>query len=215
VEHRLFTPWTVGISVGAHLLFILLLALSPLARPVRSLSLGRTVTIRVAPGIPGRKSVAKPVTPSAPKAQEPSSKLPPPALGKPKPEAKPAGMPAPVPKAETAAAPPENGRNGTAAAGTTVQGLDAAYFPFDYYVTQFLNRLSANWYKPVAPPGTVCVLRFTITRSGRITDAEVETPSAYPAFDRAALRAVLSSNPLPPLPFEFNEDKLGVHLKFE
>ena len=212
MEHRLFTPWTVGISVGAHLVFILLLALSPLARPARSISLGRTITIRVAPGIPGRKAASKP---AAPKAQEPAKKLPPPVAAKPKPDGK-SEAPAPPRPVEGAPSPTvENGGSGAAAAGTLVQGLDAAYFPFDYYVTQFLNRLSANWYKPAAPPGTSCVVRFAITRSGRITDAEVETPSAHAAFDRAALRAVLSSNPLPPLPFEFNEDKLGVHLKFE
>jgi TonB family protein len=99
--------------------------------------------------------------------------------------------------------------------GASVAGIDAAYFPFDYYVSQMLNRLSANWYRPPAPPGTACAVRFTVAKSGRILQAEVERPSGVAAFDRAALRAVLSSNPLPPLPFEYNEDKLGIHLKFE
>jgi len=78
-----------------------------------------------------------------------------------------------------------------------------------------LNRLSANWYRPPATPGASCVVRFTVAKSGRILQADVERSSGEAAFDRAALRAVLSSNPLPPLPFEYNDEKLGVHLKFE
>jgi len=220
MEGRLFTPWTVGVSIGAHVLFFLVLIASPLGKPVRSLALGRTITIRVAPGLPGRKSAPKAAPKPVTKPATEPKKLPPPTPPKKKPSSKteaPAALPAPAAAAESAepeSGPPENG-HGPAAAGATVQGLDAVYFPFDYYVTQFLSRLSANWYKPAVPAGTSCVVRFTITKSGRIADAEVQTPSPYPAFDRAALRAVLSSNPLPPLPFEFNEDKLGVHLRFE
>jgi len=220
MEGRLFTPWTLGVSIGAHLLFFFALIASPLGKPARSLVLGRTITIRVAPGIPGRKSTPKAAPkPIAKPAAEPK-KLPSPTPPKKKPSSNtgaPAALPAPVsaPESSEPAAGPQESGHGPVVAGATVQGLDAAYFPFDYYVTQFLSRLSANWYKPAVPAGTSCVVRFTITKSGRVTDAEVQTPSPFPAFDRAALRAVLSSNPLPPLPFEFNEDKLGVHLRFE
>ena len=218
MEGRIFTPWTVGLSIGVHAVFLLILMASPLARPKTTLRMGRTITIKVAPGLPARRVPPK-AAPAAPaRTEAPTKKLPSPVLSKKKPEAMPEKAAAsPTPDASPAVAlskePPGNGSNG--ADGTSVQGLDTAYFPFDYYVTQFLNRLSANWYKPPAPAGTSCIIRFTITKSGRIADAEVQTPSPYPAFDRAALRAVLSSNPLPPLPFEFNEDKLGVHLKFE
>ena len=222
MEGRIFTPWTVGLSVGVHVLFILILLASPLARPKATLKLGRTVTIKVTPGLPGHKAAPKPALPASAKPEAPLKKLPPPVAPKKKAEAKPeksAAAPAPEKASEPASSqdPSVGGANGAAgiATGASVQGLDAAYFPFDYYVTQFLNRLSANWYKPPAPGGTSCVVRFTITKSGRITDVEIQTPSPYPAFDRAALRAVLSSNPLPPLPFEFNENQLGVHLKFE
>jgi outer membrane biosynthesis protein TonB len=36
-----------------------------------------------------------------------------------------------------------------------------------------------------------------------------------PFVDRAALRAVVSSSPLPPLPTEYGGSQLGVHLKFD
>ena len=219
MEQRLFTPWTVGASLGVHLLAVLLLALGPLALPKTSFIPGRTITIRVAPPLPRARPAAKPGAPpvaARPAAPALSKKLPPPTPPKkqaPKPAAEPAPAAVAAPSSEEF--PTTGAAAGPSVQGTSVAGIDAAYFPFDYYVSQFLNRLSANWYRPPAPPGTACVVRFVVAKSGRILEAEVERASGVAAFDRAALRAVLSSNPLPPLPFEFNEDKLGIHLKFE
>ena len=54
-----------------------------------------------------------------------------------------------------------------------------------------------------------------IMKDGRIKDAKIETSSGFELFDQAALRAVLSTNPLPPLPREYTGESLGVHLEFE
>lgn len=99
--------------------------------------------------------------------------------------------------------------------GTKLEGLDAPYFPFNYYLTQVLSFISSNWYKPPVSDETYCVIYFVISKSGRIIDAKVEKSSENSVFDRAALRAVLASNPLPPLPYDFYEDKLGIHLRFQ
>jgi len=99
--------------------------------------------------------------------------------------------------------------------GTKVESVDAAYFPFNYYLNQVLSFISSNWYKPPAGEGTFCSVYFVISKTGRIIDAKVENSSGNSAFDRAALRAVLASNPLPPLPFDYYEDKLGIHLRFQ
>ena len=223
MEQRLFTPWTVGASLGVHLLAVLILALGPLARPKASFTPGRAITIRVAPPLPRSKPAAKPApAPSArPAAPAPTQKLPPPKPMK-KETAKAAAAPVPAPdKAPLSTAVPSGepvgygAATGMAVQGASVASIDAAYFPFDYYVSQMLNRLSSNWYRPPAPTGTACAVRFTVAKSGRILQAEVERSSGVAAFDRAALRAVLSSTPLPPLPFEYNEEKLGIHLKFE
>ncbi len=218
MEHRLFTPWTVGVSLGVHLLAVIFLALGPLVRPRTSFTSGRTITIRVAPPLP-RARPASPAPPAAakPPAPAPAKKLPPSKPPKKATPTAPASTEPAAPPAAAAATPSTaNGAaGGLSVQGASVAGIDAAYFPFDYYVSQMLNRLSANWYRPPAPPGTGCVVRFTVAKSGRILSAEVERPSGQAAFDRAALRAVLSSNPLPPLPFEYNENELGVHLRFE
>lgn len=99
--------------------------------------------------------------------------------------------------------------------GTKVEGLDAPYFPFNYYLTQVLSYISSNWYKPPSGEGTYCVIYFIISKSGRIIEEKVETSSGNSAFDRAALRAVMASNPLPPLPYDYYEEKLGIHLRFQ
>jgi hypothetical protein len=72
MEHRLFTPWTVGVSLGVHLLAVLLLALGPLARPRTGFTPGRTITIRVAPPLPRAKPAAKPAAPAPAKPAAPA-----------------------------------------------------------------------------------------------------------------------------------------------
>ncbi len=99
--------------------------------------------------------------------------------------------------------------------GTKIESLDVPYFPFDYYISQVLSFISANWYKPPSPEGTFCVIYFIISKNGRIIEAKIESSSENSAFDRAALRAVLASNPLPPLPYDWYEEKLGIHLRFQ
>lgn len=110
---------------------------------------------------------------------------------------------------------PSSEENNISFQGTKVEGLDAPYFPFNYYLTQVLGFISSNWYKPPSQEGTYCTVYFVISKSGRIIDSKVETSSGNAAFDRAALRAVLASNPLPPLPYDYYEEKLGIHLRFQ
>ena len=59
------------------------------------------------------------------------------------------------------------------------------------------------------------IIKFKILRNGRIERAEIERSSGFPPFDNSALRAVLSSAPLPPLPKDFIEDSLVIHFGFE
>jgi TonB family protein len=59
-----------------------------------------------------------------------------------------------------------------------------------------------------------CIIYFVVDRSGRISDSAIEKSSGMPAYDQAALRAVLASKP-PPLPNQFGSDELGIHLEFK
>jgi TonB family protein len=92
-------------------------------------------------------------------------------------------------------------------------------FRFAYYLAALRNKIGSRW---VPPPGIQIrgqpvrtVLYFRISRDGQVSLARVEASSGYAFFDQTALRALLSSTPLPPLPAGFNDNYLGVHFGFE
>ncbi|HEX7529440.1 MAG TPA: cell envelope integrity protein TolA [Thermoanaerobaculia bacterium] len=228
---------TATVSVLAHAGFLAFLLLVgrprkapvfvPMSLPVRVVSpasLGRPEAA------PAPAPVAAPAEPlPAPKAkpviEKPSEKILPSA--KAMPEAK---KPAKAEKAKPAAAavkpsgpalelPSAGAANGAMSGagisfGASVTSFDAD-FPFAYYVEQLLSLIGANWFKPESAEGTSCVVSFRVQRSGQVTDVKVDSGSGVSYYDRAAARAVYAANPLPPLPPDYRNDSLGVHLKFQ
>jgi protein TonB len=120
----------------------------------------------------------------------------------------------PVP-GESAAGSPNGVAGVNSNFGTSLSAFDSADFNYSYYVTQMLATIGANWFKPTDQTVTPPVIFFRIGRDGSISDVRIERSSNLPFVDRAAQRAVLASSPLPPLPADFHEGSLGVHLKFE
>jgi TonB family protein len=57
-------------------------------------------------------------------------------------------------------------------------------------------------------------MKFTITRTGTIQSPQVELPSGFVALDNAAVRALQLAR-IPPLPSEFPNATLTVHLRFD
>lgn len=118
-----------------------------------------------------------------------------------------------------AAAPAAAGPGGQAAAGPG-DGLgsvsaDMPDFPYPWYLTLLRQRIWEQWSARM-PPGTLeCVAQFSILRDGAIADARVEQSSGDAAFDYAALSAVRAAAPLPPLPPQFRERFLKVHIQFK
>lgn len=109
----------------------------------------------------------------------------------------------------------------SALGGSGTQGtvsLDSADFGFSYYLVSLQANVAANWFPPgsVGAPGEVlrATVHFRVMTDGTIEDATIERSSGVPYFDRCALRAILLSSPLAPLPAEFEEDELGVHFEF-
>jgi protein TonB len=110
------------------------------------------------------------------------------------------------------------GAGGAIGAGGAVGVSGAAFdsdFQFSYYVERMLVAIGMNWFKPSQAGSVSPVIHFRIERDGTVSDATVERSSGLPFVDRAALRAVVSSSPLPPLPTEYSGSQLGVHLKFD
>lgn len=93
--------------------------------------------------------------------------------------------------------------------------VDNASFNYPSFFLQAFGKIQQNWSNPVASNQSLsCVIYFQIIRSGTILDPVIERESGVPAYDRACLRAVQASSPLPPLPADFSDDIIGIHLEF-
>jgi TonB family protein len=119
-------------------------------------------------------------------------------------------------KKETAAPAVKPVEAGPAATGavTTTQpdvAIEGGDFPYTVYIDRMKTLIGTHWFRPVNGTATI---QFTIDRDGTIRDVKTDASSGSGAFDRAALRAVLESSPLPPLPFGYSGTYLVVHLTF-
>lgn len=114
--------------------------------------------------------------------------------------------------------PPEPSKEGKSAVEGEKVKLDVDDFPFSYYLALLHGRIQANWEPPVGSAANfsrAATVYFKIHRNGQLNDIAIEKGSGDFLFDRAALRAVILANPLPPLPADFPEPSLGVHFEFE
>jgi len=81
------------------------------------------------------------------------------------------------------------------------------------YLATMISRIRTAWNQNQGAQGT-SLIRFTIQRDGRITDATIFQPSGTTTLDTAALRAVLATRTLPPLPEAFPNPTLTMRLSF-
>src|SRR5215213_3443922 len=146
--------------------------------------------------------------------------------------------PAPQPKAPVKTAPPDatsriptrgpEPQAGSAVAETGARGvgfglttggggtggyLDVGNFCCPEYLTTMLQLIQRNWTSKQQVAGQT-IAKFTIQRDGRITNVEIERPSGFFALDQTAQRALLVTRQLPPLPGQYTENDLTVHLIF-
>lgn len=99
---------------------------------------------------------------------------------------------------------------GTTAFGSRI-GVENPDFTYGYYLDRLLSLIDAQWQRPNM--GEVrAVIHFQIGKDGSISDLRVAESSGYNSFDFAALRAVQSAAPFPPLPRGYKNDSLGVNL---
>ena len=100
-----------------------------------------------------------------------------------------------------------------------VPTLGSSAFPYDYYRSTLMTLLQSNWRRPVLTDSLAeplrCGIGFTILKSGVVKDAHVADPSGNAGLDRSALRAVIDSNPLPPLPFQYGHDAVSAVVYFK
>ena len=92
--------------------------------------------------------------------------------------------------------------------------LDVGDFCCPDYIAIMCERIRSAWNQNQGTSGLV-VVKFTIQRSGAITNPSVDRSSGASPLDLAALRAVAMTRTLPPLPDRFPNPTLGVNLTFE
>jgi TonB family protein len=90
---------------------------------------------------------------------------------------------------------------------------------YGWYVASMRSRISANWLMATVSPNIVTAprayLTFEITRDGTVTSVQITQSSGIPEVDRSALRAILASNPLPPLPPDYAGRSVNVEFYFD
>jgi TonB family protein len=91
--------------------------------------------------------------------------------------------------------------------------LDVADFCCPEYIQTMLQRIRGAWKQEHGVTVNTTV-KFTIQRDGTITDSVVENRSGRDDLDLAARRAVVMTKQLPPLPDQFPNPTLTVHLIF-
>ena len=177
------------------------------------------------------------------KNEEPAPPPPPDKTAEPIPETKmlkatPAPKARPAPPASKSSAPPEPapdnavlyGQGGRPAlaygqfatgAGDAGIGFGDAAFGDRYstYVNAITRAISNNWLKSMVDSrvrrAPRVYLAFDIARDGKVSNVEVKQSSGIPTLDRSAQRAVLASDPLPPLPSDYRRGSVGVSVYFE
>jgi TonB family protein len=92
--------------------------------------------------------------------------------------------------------------------------LDVDNFCCPEYVAQMVEQIRTNWDGRAEVPGVV-IVKYTIQRDGTLSNATIEKTSGYTALDINALRAILQTRRLLPLPPAYPNSTLGVHLNFE
>jgi outer membrane biosynthesis protein TonB len=80
------------------------------------------------------------------------------------------------------------------------------------YIKDMLERIRNVWDPRQQAAGAV-MMKYTIQRSGQITNIEVEKPSGYLPLDIASQRSLINAR-LAPLPAAFPDNHLTVHLEF-
>ena len=89
-------------------------------------------------------------------------------------------------------------------------------FTYSYYLNILLNKISRNWHNPFKGKDIILmsIVYFEVDKNGRIYSVRLEEDSGNELYNETAMRAVIITKKLPPLPEEFADDYLKVHLEF-
>ena len=89
---------------------------------------------------------------------------------------------------------------------------DLPNFPYPWYISELRAALWAQWSKNLPSVSGKCEVVFEIMPDGRIVDLKTESSSGSADFDLTALSSVQDASPFPPLPQDFHQPFLKIHL---
>jgi TonB family protein len=105
------------------------------------------------------------------------------------------------------------GLSSSGGAGGAVS-VDAVDFCCNEYLEQMVAIIHRHWEQNQGVIGTT-IMKFTIRRDGVIEQVQVERQSGFLTLDLASQRALALTKRLSPLPQQYTNPTLGVHMKFE
>lgn len=98
-------------------------------------------------------------------------------------------------------------------------GMGDVNLPFAWYLDVIQTKICDNWEEPsgliIADNTLSVVVFFRVDRSGTVSNLSLKTPSNREDVDNSVLEAVKKSQPLPPLPDEYQGDFLDINIKFD
>ena len=92
--------------------------------------------------------------------------------------------------------------------------LDVADFCCPEYITEMVDRVKRSWIERQGLVG-VTTMVFTIRRDGTIVDIRREKSSGFEVLDSQPERALVLTRSLAPLPAQFPNQTLTVHMEFD
>jgi protein TonB len=83
-------------------------------------------------------------------------------------------------------------------------------FKYSWYLTNVRDKIGQNWRPPPDAPNANARVIFSVNRSGWVMDVDIDNDKSNGTmmFKQAAIRAIRSSNPFPPLPEDFGKQSL-------
>ena len=111
--------------------------------------------------------------------------------------------------------------NGPSQGGMGFSGPGGGDFSgrFPSYVDAVRNRISSNWLQSTVDPTVRWAPRsmftFQIMRDGTVANVQMTQSSGNRSVDSSALRAILSSSPVSPLPSNYSGSNVSVEFYFD
>lgn len=169
------------------------------------------VRVSIAP-LPQPKviSIAEPDTPEIPEIVEKKVEDKAPPVDKKEEKKEPKNKTLPQPKNE------QNIKKGLPDIKPTIYTGSGRGFTYSYYLNILLTKIQKNWDNPFKEKDMVLksIVYFEVDQSGTITSVRLEENSGNDLYNETTIRAITLTKKLPPLPQEFSDDYLKVHLEF-